>query len=110
MRLLDNQNIEVAANVQEHDFSSLQQADELTFVTRQDNFEVQARTMLPNMDSRTRSFEVRLSFAKDRLLPGRQGACNGERKRLTSLRNISYEETRIWGFLSWRRASRAFMP
>jgi RND family efflux transporter MFP subunit len=73
IRLLDNQNIEVAANVQEHDFSSLQQADELTFVTRQDSFEVQARTMLPNMDSKTRSFEVRLSFANEPAPPGATG-------------------------------------
>lgn len=73
VRLLDNQNIEVAANVQEQDFSSLQQADELMFVTRQDSFEVQIRTRLPNMDSKTRSFEARLSFANGSAAPGATG-------------------------------------
>lgn len=68
VRLLDNQNIEVAASVQEQDFTSLKKAEELTFFNGQHRFNLQVRTILPNMDSRLRSFEVRLSF-KDKLAP-----------------------------------------
>jgi hypothetical protein len=79
--LLDDQNIEVSANIQEQDFSSLQEAQELTFFNRQDSFDVQVRTMLPNMDSKLRSFEVRLSFKNKLAPPGAAGRLHWRMKR-----------------------------
>lgn len=81
IRLLDDQNIEVSANIQEQDFSSLQEAQELTFFNRQDSFDVQVRTMLPNMDSKLRSFEVRLSFKNKLAPPGAAGRLQWRMKR-----------------------------
>lgn len=72
-RLLDQENIEVSAKVQEQDLLSLEQAHEMTFVTPEHSYPLKLRTVLPLLESRIRSYEVRLEFAGDRATPGSAG-------------------------------------
>lgn len=72
-RLLDTENIELSANVQEQDLPSLEEAKELVFFNRRDYFPVQVRTVLPVMDSRLRSLEVRLIFRDKNPVSGTTG-------------------------------------
>lgn len=73
LRLLDIKNIEVSANIQEKDLASFNQADGVEFVTRTQSYPVRLRTTLPQMDSRLRSFEARLSFVEDPAVAGSAG-------------------------------------
>ena len=72
-RLVDTKNIEISAHVQEQDVPSLSEAMDLVFSNRGTTFPVKVRTVLPLMDSRLRSFEVRLSFVATRPSPGTTG-------------------------------------
>ena len=73
VRLLDQENIEISAQVQEQDIASLRQAREAEFVTRDERYPVQLRTVLPMLESRLRSFEVRLEFTGEKATPGSSG-------------------------------------
>lgn len=73
VRLLDKNNIEVAASVQGDDLDSLETAVEIAFVTLNDSYPLRVRTTLPMMDSKIRSYEVRLSFKEDPAPPGSAG-------------------------------------
>lgn len=73
VRLLDQENIEVSAKVQEQDLKSLQNADDLKFVDRHSEFPLKLRTVLPLMESKIRSYEVRLSFTGETVPPGSAG-------------------------------------
>jgi RND family efflux transporter MFP subunit len=73
LRLLDTDNIELSADIQEKDVASLKSAKDPEFVTREHRFRVKLRTVLPQMDSRLRSFNARFSFASDKAVSGRTG-------------------------------------
>jgi RND family efflux transporter MFP subunit len=73
VRLLDSQHLDVAANVQQQDLPSLKAAEKLTFSDWTDVFEVRIRTILPILDTKLRSYEVRLSFIRDSAVPGATG-------------------------------------
>lgn len=72
-RILDQDNIEVVAHVQEQDLDSLKEAAELLFVGRHANFPLQLRTVLPIVESKIRSHEVRLTFRGKKPVPGSAG-------------------------------------
>lgn len=65
LRLLDDQHIEISAKVQEQDLESLQRAREAVFVAQDASHPVTLRTQLPVMETRLRTYEVRLSLAGD---------------------------------------------
>ena len=65
LRLLDDQHIEISAKVQEQDLESLQGAREAVFVTHDASHPVTLRTLLPVMETRLRTYEVRLSLVGD---------------------------------------------
>jgi len=73
VRLLDVNNVEVKAHIQEKDLASLKAASGFEFVTREDTYPVTVRTVLPQMDSRLRSFEARLSFVERSAVSGSVG-------------------------------------
>ncbi|MGB5568988.1 MAG: efflux RND transporter periplasmic adaptor subunit, partial [Sedimenticolaceae bacterium] len=73
VRLLYIGNIEVKANIQEKDLASLNAAREFEFATREESYRVSVRTVLPQMDSRLRSFEARLSFVERPAVSGSVG-------------------------------------
>lgn len=65
LRLLDDKHIEISAKVQEQDLESLQRAREVVFVAHDANHPLRLRTLLPVMETRLRTYEVRLSLAGD---------------------------------------------
>ncbi len=73
LRLLDQENIEVSAKVQEQDLSTLKAGEDLKFVTRNKEYPLQLRVTLPLMESRIRSYEVRLEFTREKAPPGSAG-------------------------------------
>jgi RND family efflux transporter MFP subunit len=73
VRIIDTSNIEVTANVQEQDLPSLTETKELYFFDRQTEYPVKLRTVLPVMESRLRSFEVRLTFSGQPAASGTAG-------------------------------------
>lgn len=73
VRLLDNENIEVSANIQEQDIASLKEANEIIFLSREKRFSVSLRTILPIMESKLRSFEARFLFIDEKAPPGSTG-------------------------------------
>lgn len=77
LRLLDDQHIEISANVQEQDLSSLKKARETFFTTRDRRYRVRLRTVIPLIDTRLRTYEVRLTFSGDeKAPPGATGRLN----------------------------------
>jgi len=73
VRLLDQENIEVSAKVQEQDLESLQRSRQMSFITRDSEYPLQLRTVLPLLESRIRSFEARLEFESGPATPGSAG-------------------------------------
>jgi RND family efflux transporter MFP subunit len=73
VRLLDADNVEISAHVQEKDVVSLDSASEFRFVTRGETYPLRLRTVLPQMNSRLRSFEARFTFAEQSAVSGSTG-------------------------------------
>ena len=73
LRLLDDKQIEVSASVQEQDIATLQAAQELRFVSQNRSYPMRLRALLPLVDSRLRSYQVRLEPIDDPPPPGAAG-------------------------------------
>jgi RND family efflux transporter MFP subunit len=73
VRILDKDNIEISAKVQEEDLQSLQGAGALHFVSRKKAYPLRLRTVLPLVDSKIHSYEVRLEFMGLVTPPGSAG-------------------------------------
>lgn len=73
LRLLDRDNVEVSAKVQEQDLELLKQAGGVAFVANDKHYPLALRAILPLMESRIRSYEVRLEFIADKAYPGSAG-------------------------------------
>ena len=73
LRLLDDENIEISAKVQEQDLPGLQSAELIRFVSRNKKYEAAVRAILPVMDSKIRSYEVRLVAKGQAAPPGATG-------------------------------------
>lgn len=73
IRIIDVENIEVAANVQTKDVQSLEKAKEINFVFNKQVFPLKLRSVVKVRDQRTRTQEVRLSFVDKEELPGTAG-------------------------------------
>lgn len=72
-RILDQENIEVSAKVQEQDIDSLRAAKKFQFVGRHESFPLRLRTILPVVNSKIRSYEARLTFVDKTAVPGSAG-------------------------------------
>lgn len=73
MRLLDQQNIEISAMVQEQDLAGLQEASSLQFESKNHSYPLKLRSILPLMESKLSSYEVRLTFSEQMAQPGSAG-------------------------------------
>lgn len=73
LRLLDRDNVEVSAKVQEQDLELLEHAKSIAFIANEKRYALSLRAILPLMESRIRSYEVRLEFAADKAYPGSAG-------------------------------------
>ncbi len=73
VRLLDRTNLEVSAKVQEQDLESLIDAADIRFVARASEYPLELRAALPLVQSRIRSYEVRLVFTDKQAPPGSVG-------------------------------------
>ena len=72
-RLLDRNNVEVSAKVQEQDLELLKQAKSMAFIANDKRYPLSLRAILPLMESRIRSYEVRLIFDGSKAYPGASG-------------------------------------
>jgi RND family efflux transporter MFP subunit len=72
-RLIDSRNIEVSAQVQDQDVASLTGSTDIRFVAREAGYGVDIRQVVPLIDQRSGSQEVRLVFQDDRAVPGTPG-------------------------------------
>lgn len=73
LRLLDRENVEVSAKVQEQDLELLKRAKGVAFIANDKRYPLSLRATLPLMESRIRSYEVRLEFTADKAFPGSTG-------------------------------------
>ncbi|MBV1928070.1 MAG: efflux RND transporter periplasmic adaptor subunit [Gammaproteobacteria bacterium] len=73
LRLLDRDNVEVSAKVQEQDLELLKSAKGVAFIANDKRYPLVLRAILPLMESRIRSYEVRLEFTADKAYPGSAG-------------------------------------
>jgi len=73
LRLLDRNNVEVSAKVQEQDLELLKRAKGVAFIANDKRYPLKLRAILPLMESRIRSYEVRLEFTADKAYPGSAG-------------------------------------
>lgn len=73
LRLLDQESIEISAKVQEQDLDTLRKSKQFEFVSRRKHYAVSLRAILPLIESKGRSYEVRFSFLGDRSSPGATG-------------------------------------
>ncbi len=69
VRLLDQENVEVSAKIQEQDLESLQSAADLTFIALGHRYPLVRRVVIPLLQSVTRSYEARLLFRDGDLAP-----------------------------------------
>jgi RND family efflux transporter MFP subunit len=72
-RLLDTENIEISAFVQQQDLQSLREATAPMFRFQGMDFPLKLRTVLPLIESKTRSQEVRMRFSSQSAPPGGTG-------------------------------------
>ena len=73
VRLLDLNNLEVSAKIQQQDVDSLKLAGEISFIVSGKIFAVTHRTIVPLVDSRIRSYEARLDFTDNAASTGSAG-------------------------------------
>lgn len=73
LRILDTKNIEVSAKVQEQDLEALKSVKDLKFITQGKEYALALRAILPFMDSRVHSYEVRMTFSEELAPPGSVG-------------------------------------
>jgi len=73
LRIIDAQQREVTAELQSYQLASLRSASTLVFKNRGDSYPLQLRTVLPIVDQRKRTQEVRLTFESARALVGTSG-------------------------------------
>jgi multidrug efflux pump subunit AcrA (membrane-fusion protein) len=72
-RLIDLEELEVSAQVEAGDVDYLQQAGSLSFSEGRRAYALTLRAILPAVDGRARTREVRLTFADETALPGTPG-------------------------------------
>jgi RND family efflux transporter MFP subunit len=72
-RLIDLEELEVSAQVEAGDVDYLQQAGSLSFSEGRRAYALTLRAILPAVDGRARTREVRLTFAGEAALPGTPG-------------------------------------
>ena len=73
VKLLDLNNLEVSAKIQQQDIESLKKAGEITFIASGKTFPVTHRTIVPLVESRIRSYEARLDFTDNTASTGSAG-------------------------------------
>lgn len=73
VRILDSENVDVSASIQESDLESLKEAGSLWFENSRNRYPLRLRALLPVMDSKARSFEARLEFSETKAPPGAVG-------------------------------------
>lgn len=73
MRLLDVEQVEVHGTVQEQDMPGLQAASDIRFLTARHSHPLRVRAMIPEVEIRTRSYPVRLTFIDGKPAPGQVG-------------------------------------
>ncbi len=73
LRLLDLSALEVSAQVPAFDADSLQQAQTLTLMVSGKTYPLTLRSVVPALDPRSRSRELRLDFSAERAQPGSSG-------------------------------------
>lgn len=78
VRILDEEDIEISAKVQEQDLETLRKSEKLAFISQNRSYPVRLRSILPLMDSRLKSYEVRLAFIKLKSSPGSSGRISWE--------------------------------
>lgn len=73
MRLLDVEQVEVHGTIQEQDLTGLQKARAVRFKTNHNSYPLRLRAVIPEVESRIRSYPVRLSFLDEPATPGQVG-------------------------------------
>lgn len=73
LRLVDTESLEVSSQIQEQDLDSMRQAGDIEFVSRGRTFEVKLRSVVPVLDRRVSSYEVRFEFTGETPAPGQSG-------------------------------------
>jgi RND family efflux transporter MFP subunit len=73
LRLLDLSALEVSAQVPDFDADSLQQAETLTLLVDGKRYPLRLRSVVPALDPRSRSRELRLDFVEATAQPGSSG-------------------------------------
>lgn len=73
LRFLDVSHIEVSAQLQSSDVESLRSATKIEFSYQNERYPLILRTIIPVRDPKTRTQEARLTFVKERALPGTPG-------------------------------------
>jgi RND family efflux transporter MFP subunit len=73
LRIIDAQQREVTAELQSYQLASLRSASTLIFKNRSETYPLQLRSVLPVVDARKRTQEVRLTFSDDKALVGTSG-------------------------------------
>ncbi len=80
-RLLDRENLEVSGNVQEQDLERLRSAKVVRFVSGERSYPLSLRVVIPFIESKLRSYEVRFSFTRAQAAPGEAGRVEWESAR-----------------------------
>ena len=73
VKLLDLNNLEVSGKIQQQDVDSLKAAEKISFVVDRKSYPVKLRTIVPLVDSRIRSYELRLEFTGNASSTGAAG-------------------------------------
>lgn len=81
LRLLDLSSLEVSAQVQAFDDDSLQQAQAYTLLADGQRYPLRLRTVVPALEPRSRSRELRLDFVAESAPPGSSGRLQWQNSR-----------------------------
>lgn len=73
LRLVDSNDLEVSAQIQEQDLARLRAARQVVFATASRQFPVTLRAVVPVVDTRLRSYEARFVFSDEKAAPGEAG-------------------------------------
>ncbi len=73
VRLVDLNNLEVSAQIQQQDIGEMEKARVLEFRMEKQHFPLRLRAIVPLLESRIRSYEARYVFDKEKAPPGAAG-------------------------------------
>lgn len=110
IRLVDLEDIDVVANIQTNQLESLKSAKRLSFRSGDRSFILRLGQVVPILDTKARSQQVRLRFVHERALPGEAGTLEWRQSQSFIPPNLIVQRNGDLGIFKLENQQAVFVP